>query len=378
MAENASWEIPGEEYSTEILRDTTEEESEEPLTTDYTVTTLTVTEAGSYWLTGYDPINKKAGVAYPNCREVDASECSGDVLIVGNEKNNLLLAGTGKSSLWGGLDGKDTMQGGSARDLFWYGNGDSNDTVWDFTPGEEETSDVLVLYSGSVASVSRLGTILTLKMSDGSGLTVQSSSGADDVILYSWDAKDIQKAKIGNSNGNNTMSYTEEVLYYQGGSKKDILTLSGGTEAKLIWLDGSQKASYNSIDVIDGSQSSGADQLAGTTASESLVGGRAAASLWGGTGSASDTLRAGTGENILFYGYGEGDDVIQNTYRNDTVMLYNIGLDQISATNINGELISIRTTAGQTLTVNGKTELFVLGDGSNWKPDRNSGTWQKL
>ncbi|WP_029541411.1 hypothetical protein [Selenomonas sp. AB3002] len=378
MAENASWEIPGEEYSTEILRDTTEEESEEPLTTDYTVTTLTVTEAGSYWLTGYDPINKKAGVAYPNCREVDASECSGDVLIVGNEKNNLLLAGTGKSSLWGGLDGKDTMQGGSARDLFWYGNGDSNDTVWDFTPGEEETSDVLVLYSGSVASVSRLGTILTLKMSDGSGLTVQSSSGADDVILYSWDAKDIQKAKIGNSNGNNTMSYTEEVLYYQGGSKKDILTLSGGTEAKLIWLDGSQKASYNSIDVIDGSQSSGADQLAGTTASESLVGGRAAASLWGGTGSASDTLRAGTGENILFYGYGEGDDVIQNTYRNDTVMLYNIGLDQISATNINGELISIRTTAGQTLTVNGKTELFVLGDGANWKPDRNSGTWQKL
>ena len=38
-------------------------EAEEPLYTDYSVTELTVTEAGSYWLTGYDAINKKAEVA---------------------------------------------------------------------------------------------------------------------------------------------------------------------------------------------------------------------------------------------------------------------------------------------------------------------------
>lgn len=64
---------------------------------------MTVTEAGSYWLTGYDPLNDKPGIAYPNCKTLDASESTGDMLLAGNLQDNLIIAGAGKASLWGDL-----------------------------------------------------------------------------------------------------------------------------------------------------------------------------------------------------------------------------------------------------------------------------------
>ena len=351
---------------------------EAPLTTDYSVTELTVTEAGRYWLTGYDSIDKKAGTAYPNCTEIDATDCTGDVVLVGNARNNLLSAGSGKASLWGGIDGNDTMQGGASQDMFWFAEGDDKDVIWDFTSGDGDAADVLVLYGGSLDSVSRSGKALTLNMPQGHRLTVTTDTTSDGIILYSWDAKTILKAKIGDSMWNSNFGYAEDIIYYQGGPRRDVLTLPGGTEEKLVWLDGSKEKSYVSIDVIDGSQSSGADQLAGTQASESIVGGRAEASLWGGAGSADDTLRAGTGDNLLFYGYGEGNDLVQSTYRDARIMLYNITVPQLTETSINGNTVRIGTTAGHTLTVEGKTAYFTLADGSSWKPNRQDSTWIRL
>lgn len=364
----------------EILADTADSASEEPLYTDYTVTTLTVTEAGNYWLTGYDAINKVAGTAYPNAKKIDASECAGTVVLVGNYLNNSLIAGEGKSSLWGGVGGNDAMYGGSSRDMFWYGEGDGNDVAYDFTAGTGDAADVLNLYSGGLQSVSRSGNVLKLAMADGNGLSVRISSGTDAAVLYTFGAKDsLRGAMIGDSTKANSMRYDDSVTYYQGGSGRDVLTLDGGTEAKVVWLDGSKGKSFSGIDVIDGSESSGADQLAGAAASESLYGGRANTSLWGGPGSASDTLRAGTGGNFLYYGYGEGNDVMEDTHWNDTVMLYNVSLSQLTGAAISSDAVSITTTAGQTLTVNGKAGEFDLaGDGTRWKPNRLTCKWEKL
>ena len=351
-------------------------DTEEEVTTDTSVTSLTVTEAGSYWLTGYDPINKKAGTAYPNCKTIDASDSTGEVVLVGNYNNNTLIAGEGKSSLWGGIAGNDTMQGGSSRDMFWYSEGDGNDWAIDFTAGTAETSDVLNLFSGTLSSVSRSGTLLSFAMADGKGLALRTvSSEADTAILYMTGGSETYQAKIGYSSQSNTLTYAEDVIYYQGGSKNDTLTLSGGTDAKVVWLDSSQGKGYSSIDIIDGSQSSGADQLAGGAASETIIGGRGEASLWGGAGSAADTLRAGTGENYLFYGFGEGNDVMLDTHRNDKVMLYDISLGQLTAANISGETVTLSTTAGQTLTVSGAAGAFILADKSVWVPNRQSKTW---
>ena len=354
-------------------------EAEEPLYTDYSVTELTVTEAGSYWLTGYDAINKKAEVAYPNCKDVDTDEaCTGDVVLVGNAKNNLLAAGSGKSSLWGGIDGNDTMQGGDSQDMFWFGEGDGKDVVWNFTTGTGEEADVLVLYRGPLQSVTRSGMVLTLNMAESNTLKVTTDDMADGTILYSWDAKNILQAKIGDAWGSNKLTYSEDVTYYQGGDRRDTLVLSGGTEEKIVWLDGSKKKTFSGIDIIDGSESSGADQLAGNYAAESIVGGRAEASLWGGPGNADDTLRAGTGDNSLYYGYAEGNDLIQSTYRDAKVMLYNMSLSQIAGTKIGSNVISIATTSGHTLTVEGKTAYFALADGTRWKPNRQDGVWMRI
>ena len=366
-------------YVTDYLNEETGgADTEEPIYTDYSVTKLTVTEAGNYWLTGYDAINKKAGVAYPNCNEIDATGSTGDVVLVGNANSDLLLAGAGKSSIWGGIDGNDTMQGGAAQDMFWFGEGDGKDVVWNFTTGSGETADVLALYRGALRSVNRNGIMLTFNMAESNRLTVTTDSLGDGTILYTLDGKTILQAKIGNAVSDNNLTYAEDVTYYQGGNFKDTLVLSGGTEAKVVWLDGSQKKNFSGIDIIDGSESSGADQLAGTYAAESIVGGRAEASLWGGIGGADDTLRAGTGDNVLYYGYGEGNDLIQSTYRDAKVMLYNISSSQIAGAEIAGNVVRIATTSGHTLTVEGKTAYFALADGTRWKPNRQDGVWVRI
>ena len=95
-----------EYYAYGALAENSDEEPtdpEAPLATDESVTELIVTEAGSYWLTGYDPINDKPGIAYPNCKTLDASESTGDMLLAGNLQDNLIIAGAGKASLWGGF-----------------------------------------------------------------------------------------------------------------------------------------------------------------------------------------------------------------------------------------------------------------------------------
>lgn len=335
-------------------------------------TAIKVTQPGEYWLSGYDPTSGMRVTSYPKAVTVDASSASGELILAGNSNANLLKGGRGQTSLWGGGASNDTMQGGSGRDMFWFGGGDGRDVVQSFASGAG--GDVLNLYSGSLASVTRSGNNLSLKMADGGSLTVNTNGGSDTVVLYSGDATHIGGAKIGQSSGANKFSYTESAVFYQGGSGKDTLTASGADD-KLIWLDGSHGRSYSSIEIIDGSESSGYDQLAGSAASELIIGGKGEVSSWGGAGSAADTLQAGTGTDFLFYGYGEGNDVIQKTTANDRVMLYNMNLSHVAGADIGESDVRITTTAGQTLVVQGEAG-FALGDGSTWRADHKNKQWQ--
>ena len=345
--------------------------------TDTTVRKLTVTTAGHYWLSGYDPLTGYTTTNYPDATEIDATGSDGDIILGGNGQNNLLKAGKGRSSLWGGGGSADTMKCNSARDMIWFGKGDGNDVAQDFTAGNGENSDVLNLYDGSLEYVNRSGNNLTLKMAGGGALSVRASAGADAVVLYSTDAVHIYGAKIGETNKANTIVYDNNVSFYQGGRSQDTLR-AVGEENKIIWLDGSQGKCYDGIEVLDGSNSGSNDQLAGGYASETIKGGRGRSSLWGGAGGSADTLVSGSGDNQLFYGYGEGADVMTGTTANDRVMLYNIGLHQITGAEVKGNEIRISTTAGQTLTVSGQAGTFTLGDGSSWRPNRQNGSWQAV
>ena len=344
--------------------------------TDYSLTSLKPTTPGRYWLTGYDLLTGTQDVAYPLAKVLDGSDVSGDLILAGNGQDNVITGGKGSSSLWGGGASRDQLQGGSGRDMFWYGVGDGQDTITSFATGADANSDVLDFYNGGLAGVRRSGSSLRMDMADGGSLTVATNGGADSLVLYSTDAVNLHGAKIGESSGTNRLTYTEAADYYQGSGGVDTVVASGSAD-KRIWLDGSQGKAYNSIEVIDGSASSGADQLAGSGASEVIIGGSGSASLWGGGGSAYDHIRAGSGANSIFYGYGEGDDIVENTTASDRVMLYNIGLGNVAAASIGNSDVHITTTAGQTLTVYGEAR-YTLADGSTWKADHKTKQWSAV
>lgn len=76
------------------------------------------------------------------------------------------------------------MTGGAERDIFWYGEGDGDDEVDNFTEGAAETADVLNIYGGKVRYVTRSGGTLTIGMEDRKSLKVNTDSEAAGVILY--------------------------------------------------------------------------------------------------------------------------------------------------------------------------------------------------
>ena len=53
-------------------------------------------------------------------KTVDASGFDGNATLVGNDNNNVLIAGSRNVILWGGKNGNDSLIGGSGRNLFWY------------------------------------------------------------------------------------------------------------------------------------------------------------------------------------------------------------------------------------------------------------------
>ena len=335
-------------------------------------TVVKVTESGAYWLSGFDPTTGRRVGAYPKAVTADASSASGDIILAGNANGNLLKGGKGQTSLWGGGASSDTLQGGTGQDVFWFGGGDGHDVVQSFASGYQ--GDVLNFYSGSLTGISRSGNAVTLSMADGSSLKVNTNAGADGVILYSTDGGNRTfEAKIGESSKANVLSYNEDLSFCQGGKGKDTLQVTG-SGGNFVWLDGSRGQGFVDFEVVDGSKSSGADQLAGSGAEELIMGGSGEASLWGGAGSGNDTLQAGSGANVLFYGYGEGNDVIQKTTSSDRVMLYNMGLEHISGAEIDASSVKISTTAGQTLTVLGEAR-FTLADGSTWQADHKTKQW---
>ena len=74
------------------------------------------------WINGWD--NK----AYYNIKNINASIYSGETRLAGNDFDNVLMASSGNSSLWGGA-GNDTLYGGAGTDNFYYLKGEGNDVI---------------------------------------------------------------------------------------------------------------------------------------------------------------------------------------------------------------------------------------------------------
>ena len=71
-----------------------------------------------------------------------------EVIGGGNELTNIITAGSGGSSLWGGTGGADTLTGGNGQDIFFFGKNDGADII-----NNAASSDVVNLYDVSLSDI---------------------------------------------------------------------------------------------------------------------------------------------------------------------------------------------------------------------------------
>ena len=161
--------------------------------------TLTVADDGSYaniWLNNYGFGGQKA---YSSIKTVNAGAATDDVTLVGaDDKDNVLVASKGASSLWGGAGSKgdDLLDGsttGRDADTFFFGKGNGKDTIKG--AGED---DRVMLYDVTLDDIdfekSKTGTDLKLALKDGSSVTLTGINGTTNLVLsdgstYTYNAK---------------------------------------------------------------------------------------------------------------------------------------------------------------------------------------------
>ena len=314
---------------------------------------------------------------YSTVEKIDASSSVNPLVLVGNALSNAIIAGSGGSTLWGGGEGNNTLTGGAARDNFWYFGG-GNDFVTNFVAGLAGNSDVAVL-AGELANVLRDGENVTINLSDGNFINLQTSSdSSDDVIQYSLDGDNIFGAVIADNSARRLL-YNAAANYFQL-SQSGALDIFG-SERNEIWLDGSSGKSFVNISEIDASAATGENILAGNGAENSIIGGAGISSLWGGAGNVSDTLIGGDGQDMFWYGKNDGADVIENSASTDIVNLYDITLENVSSALSDGDIISVVFDTGASLNVEyneNKSPTFQLANGDKWQFNNTVSDWQAV
>lgn len=360
-------------YLGEVIANYTDDMSAIPAGISYDNYTVYVYDqyTRNVWLMGTDEINKTTTYRNISAKTLDARNSTRKRTLVGNWRDNVIYAGSGGDSLWGGSSNNDTMYGGNGRDMFWYGMGDGTDFIRNFSFGSADNSDVLNFYNGGVEHAYRDNNTLHMKMTTGEELLIPTEYSVDTEIQYSTDATNVSRAKIGDFFNSNTLTYDPAVNLFMGGAPDNTLKVDDSRK-NLIWLDGSYGQSYYEITNIDASESTGDNQLAGANNRNiNIVGGAGNSSLWGGNGqSSNDTLTGGTGAETFFFGKYEGNDLIIGASDNDTINLFDISLDDVTvAESIKGGGIKMEFEQGAyslTLENVSGTPTFALAQGGNW------------
>ena len=367
-------------YLGEIISNYTDEMSAIPAGITYENYTVYVSDAyaRNLWLMGTDEINHTTSYRNVSARAIDARNSTRQRTLVGNLVNNIIYAGAGGDSLWGGASTSDTLYGGTSRDMFWYGAGDGNDCIRNFACGSNETSDIINFYDYGIYTAYRDNGVIHIELTSGEELIMPTEYDADTEIQYSSNANSINRAKIGDRNAANTMTYDSDINIFLGSSSSNTLEVDD-SRRNMIWLNGDYGQIFYDISCVDASESTGNNQIAGAKNSNiEIKGGAGNSSLWGGLGNtANDTLIGGEGDEKFFFGSYEGNDVIVGAGDSDTVELYNITIADLTSLNASGkDITAIFKNGDYSLTLQdySATTTFRFSDGSTWNYNKNSWT----
>ena len=259
----------------------------------------------------------------------DASARTKAIKITGNAKNNSVLGGSGKDTLYG-ADGNDYLVGGAGNDKLYGQNG--NDTLWggagnDSLKGGEGAdlfiysagNDVITDYAvGDKISIGSAISKTSIKGADATftigknTLTVKNGKGKELIFI---DASGKEQTIIGgaylatdSSSSNSTLASWREAG--DASARTSAIKITGNALNNTI-LGGSGKDTLYGAD--------GNDYLVGNAGNDKLYGQNGNDTLWGGAG--NDTLKGGAGADVFIYNSGEGKKVISDFADDDMLKI---------------------------------------------------------
>jgi|GEM_PF-754348 len=136
---------------------------------------LTIKNARSQLLEVTDSNDSTVAYSYmaDSSGELNGSNYSQlEVIIGANEQSNIITAGSGGSSLWGGTGGVDTLIGGAGQDNFFFGKYDGADVI-----NNASASDVVRLYDVSLSDIVSAnvdGNVISANFNTGATLQIAS------------------------------------------------------------------------------------------------------------------------------------------------------------------------------------------------------------
>ena len=316
---------------------------------------------------------------YGSIKDIDASEFNGSANLGGNDKNNVITASAGGSTIDGGA-GKDTLHGGAGKDVFIVG--EDKDLVQYFVAGTSELADVINTGDMEITAMKVSGANIVATTENGK-VTVEGA--ADEVVQF-------QNKYIEGDNplavqiAEDKISINDTAEYYWATGKNALVAVENYKGDSLVidlshtdYNDRSQIGFYGDIKEVDASGYDKAATISGNDKNNILTASDGGSQLWGG-GISNDTLVGGDGADVFIYGAEDGNDVIQNADKNDTINLQS-GLisDILNSGNslFVGNDVKITVDDNNTLTVkDAKTSGAVFAiDGQNYAVNSN-GEWE--
>ncbi|MBR1730293.1 MAG: hypothetical protein IJ728_12315 [Selenomonadaceae bacterium] len=293
---------------------------------------LTLTNSDSASVT----LNSKVKIA-------DAAKRYKSIRIVGNSLNNSIVGGSKDDTLLGGK-GNDTLTGGKGKDVFIYANGEGNDLITDYTPGQ----DKIKLTSGSITKSSIKGSDVILTIGNGSIITVKNAKGK---VITVTDSANKTTSKVYGEDNSTSLTVTN--------STKSPLTISSTIKTvdatkrtTTMKITGNALSNTikggSGIDTIYGG--AGNDSILGNNGNDKLFGDAGDDTLSGGKG--NDTLTGGAGNDIFVYSSGDGNDVIADfSAGQDRIYL---GTSKVTKTSLSGSDVVLKIGTGSLTIKNGK------------------------
>ena len=226
---------------------------------------------------------------------IDASNVTGTIDLTGNNKSNVLKAGSGDDILNGGV-GNDTLTGGKGADTFVYTNGQGADVITDYSAADGDKISLDGFSGDPISSSAINGNNLVLTVGKKTLTLVngkdQSITVNDETYIFGdkfvYNADKTEQTLYSTFKG--TVTADNATATIDGSAAKAALTITGNSSANTIY--GGSKA----------------DSINGGAGNDYIEGGAGNDTLTGGAG--NDTLNGGAGKNVFVYSSGDGNDTI--------------------------------------------------------------------